>query len=219
MNVEALVSSLQQASSGILAPVANLILALILLLVGLLVARGLGYLVSFVLKVIQLDKGAKQIGFNTLLDKGGVKKGASELLGELVYWVVVFIVVIAVAGVFGLAVQPVLAGIVAYMGIVLLASLILGVGVFLAGLVSGIIRVIMANLGMEGSKIVPRVIYYIVIIFTFLVALAELGLDLGSLAPHIGIILGMPALAAAIAFGLGSKDMAADFLSNLFKGK
>jgi hypothetical protein len=219
MSVETLISSLRQASTGILTPVANLILALALLLIGLLVARGLGYLVSFVLGVIQLDKGAKQIGFNILLDKGNIKKSASELLGDLVYWVVVFIVVIAVAGLFGLAVQPILARIFAYMGIVFLAALLLGVGLFLASLIAGIVRVIMANLGLEGAKTASRVIYYIVIIFAFLAALAELGIKTDVIVPQMGVIIGAVGLAAAIAFGLGCKDMAADFLSNLFKGK
>ena len=124
-----------------------------------------------------------------------------------------------VLGAFGLPVEVALGKIFSYVGVVFLAALVLGVGVFLAGLISTIVRVIMANLGLEGARTVSRVIYYIVIVFIFLAALAELGFDPNSLTPHIGVILGMPALAAAIAFGLGCKDMAADFLHNLFKGK
>jgi hypothetical protein len=219
MNIDLLSFSLVSASSAVLPLLANLIIALLLLLVGLLVARGLGYLTTLVLKAVQLDKGSKQINFNTLLEKGNIKKTASELLGDLVYWVVVLVTVIAVAMIFNLAVEPVLAKVLAYMAVIFLAALILGLGLFLASFISGIVRVIMANFGIEGAKTASRVIYYIVVIFTFLVILAELGMDLGAMAPHVGIILGAPALAAAIAFGLGCKDMAADFLHNLFKGK
>jgi hypothetical protein len=105
------------------------------------------------------------------------------------------------------------------MGVVFLAALILGVGVFLAGLIAALVRLVMANLGVEGAVTVSRVIYYIVIIFTFLAALAELGISPEVFAPQIGVIIGAFGLAAAIAFGLGCKDMAADFLHNLFKGK
>ena len=199
--------------------VLNLILALFLLLVGILIARGLGFLITLLFKTLQLDKGSKQIGFNTLLEKGNVKRTASELLGDLVYWVVVFVVIIGVTRAFGLKVEPVLTKIFTYLGIVFLAALILGVGLFFATLISNIVRMILVNLGLEGAKTASRVIYYIVIVFAFLAALAELGLDPRSFEPHLGVIIGAPALAAAIAFGLGCKDMAADFLHNLFKGK
>jgi hypothetical protein len=175
-------------------------------------------LTVFGLKAVRLDKGAEQIGFHSLLEKANMKKTASDLVGSLVYWVVALMALIGVAEMFGLPVEPALLYVFSYMGIVLLAALILGIGVFLAGLISAIVRLIMANLGLEGEKLLPRVIYYIIIIFVFLAALAELGFA-PDWTPHIGIILGMPALAAAIAFGLGCKDMAADFLSNLFKGK
>lgn len=218
MNIESLLASLRDATNVVLTPALNLIFALLLLLVGLLAARGLSFLTAFLFKVVQLDKAVKQTGFNSLVEKGGIKKSASELLGDLVYWIVVLIVVIAVGSMFGLAAEPVLARVFNYVGIVFLASLILGLGIFLAGLVSAIVRLIMINLGLEGARTASRIIYYIVIIFTFLFALAELGFK-PDWTPHIGVILGAPALAAAIAFGLGCKDMAADFLANLFKGK
>jgi len=219
MDFVSLVSSLVSAWLVVAPLVLKLLIALFLLLIGLLIARGLETVTTMLFKVIQLDKAADQTGFDALLAKGGIKKDASELVGGLVYWVTVLVAVVTVAGAMGLPVEIVLPEVFAYMGVVLLAALVLGIGIFLAGLISGIIRVIMANLGLEGFKLMPRIIYYIIIIFAFMAALAELGFDLSSLTPHLGIILGMPALAAAIAFGLGCKDMAADFLSNLFKGK
>ncbi len=141
------------------------------------------------------------------------------MLGDLFYWVVVFITVIGVSGAFGLAVDRALAGMFMYMGIVFLAAIVLGVGIFLAGLISGIVRLVLSNFGVEGAKTASRFIYYIVIVFTVLAVLAELGLSPDSFAPHIGVIIGAFGLAAAIAFGLGCKDMAADFLHNIFKSK
>jgi len=215
--VTTLFSSLNSAWLGISPLIIKLIIVLFLLFIGLLIAKGLAYLAKLVFKVV--DGFTKQIGFDSILEKGKIKKSASELIGDLVYWVVVFVVIIGVLNAAGLQVEQALNRVFAYMGIVFLAALVLGIGVFLAVLVSSIVRVIMANLGLEGSRAVSRVIYYIVIIFAFLAALSELGFNPRELAPHLGVIIGFPALAAAIAFGLGCKDMAADFLHNLFKGK
>jgi hypothetical protein len=196
----------------------KLLFALILLLIGLLVARGLEKIAVILLKMMQLDSAADQTGFNELLTKGGIRKKASELVGNLIYWLVALISVLTVAGALGLPIEQVTTKIFSYMGIVFLAALNLGLGIFLAGFISNIVRVVMANLELEAARPVSRLIYYIVIIFSFLVALSELGFN-PDWTPHIGVILGAPALAAAIAFGLGCKDMAADFLHNLFKGK
>ena len=219
MNIDLLVAILT-ASFVMIAPlVVNLLAALVLLVIGLLIARGLGALTTFIFKLIQLDLGAKQIGLEAVLQKGQIKKTLSELLGSLVYWVVVFVALVVVFGVFGLPIEGALIKIFAYMGVVLLAALILGVGVLLAGAVSSLVRVIMSNLGLAEAKTVARVIYYVVVVFTFIAALAELGVSPEVFIPQLGVIIGAFGLAAAIAFGLGCKDMAADFLHNLFKGK
>jgi Mechanosensitive ion channel, conserved TM helix len=219
MVIENLLSSLSSTWLNIFPLLINLLFALFLLLIGLLVARGLGILTTIVLKTLQLDTGAKQIGFDSILEKGNIKKSASDLMGDLVYWMVALVVLIGVAGIFGLPVERALTKIFAYMGVVFLASLMLGIGLFLANLVSGIVRLVMANFGIEGNRTASRLIYYIVLIFAFFAALGELGIPLDSILPKMDVIIGAFGLAAAIAFGLGCKDMAADFLHNLFRGK
>ncbi|OGC23734.1 hypothetical protein A2291_05050 [candidate division WOR-1 bacterium RIFOXYB2_FULL_42_35] len=197
----------------------NLLLALVVILLGFLVAKALEILTAFVVKTIQLDTVAQKLGFNKLLEKADIKKPLSELLGNLVYWLVIFILITSLGTFFGLAVEMILLKIFSYMAVVLLAALVLGVGLFFAALISGISRVVMVNLGIAGAKTASRFIYYIVIVFTFLAALAELGINTKVFADKMEVFIGAFGLAAAIAFGLGCKDMAADFIHDLFRGK
>src|SRR3989338_7720272 len=98
----------------------NLLYGLVLLLVGILIARGLQWLVITIFEALQLDKGSKQICFNELLTKCGLKKGPTELLGDLIYWLSVFVTVTAVANLLGLApVKELLGGLLAYLPAVL----------------------------------------------------------------------------------------------------
>lgn len=197
----------------------NLIAALLLILLGLAVAKLLSFVVVLGLKALLFDQGAVMIGLNGVLEKGEVKQTAAELIGSLVYWVTIVVVVMAIANVFGLGSQAALLSIMAYTGVVFLVAIVFGLGLLLASLISGIVKAVLLNFGLNGARTASRVIYYIVIIVAFMAALMELGFDAKLLQPHLGIILGMPALAAAIAFGLGCKDMAADFLHNLFRGR
>jgi len=199
--------------------VINILTALAFILVGYLVARGLSLALTLVLKLIQLDKGSKQIGFNILLEKGEIKKTISELLGDVIYWVILLITVIGTAKYLGLPIESALANVFAYFGLVFLAALVLGIGLLFASLFAGIMKVIVLNFDLEGGKTLSRFVYYLVVIITFIAALAQLGISPEVFVPQIGVIIGAFGLAAAIAFGLGCKDMAADFLHNLFKGK
>lgn len=219
MDMVSLVSSLNSAWLAISPLILNLLVALLLLLIGFLAAKGLGYLTTFILKLIQFDKGSKRIGLSALLEKGELKKTAADLLGDLVYWIIIFVTVISVAKIFGLPIEIALSHVFAYLGLVVLAALVLGIGLFLASLLAGMIKLIALNFGIEGGRTLARVVYYVVVIFTFLAALAQLGIKPEVFVPQIGVIIGAVGLAAAIAFGLGCKDMAADFLHNLFKGK
>ncbi|OGB89147.1 hypothetical protein A2625_02365 [candidate division WOR-1 bacterium RIFCSPHIGHO2_01_FULL_53_15] len=205
--------------SQISQPLVSLISALVILLVGYILARLVGIAVAWVLKLAQFDKGAKWIGFAGLLGKGEVKKTASELVGDLLYWVILFIAAISAARQAGLPVDVSVVKLFTYLGLALLVTLILGLGLFFASFLSNVVKVVLLNFGVEGGKSLSRFIYYLVVIFAFLAALAQLGLRPSSIVGKLDIILGAPALAAAIAFGLGCKDMAADFLYGIFKGK
>jgi len=219
MRIEDISPALNASFFQIFPIAAKILVVLILFLVGFIVAKALGWLVTAFSRLIQLDLLAQKSGFETLLEKADIKKTTSELFGNLIYWIVIFVFFIAVLGYFHLPVQAVLVKVFSYMGIVFLAAFILALGVFLAGLIAGIVKVILANLGMEAAKSVSRIVYYIIITFSFLLALAELGIPTAVFVPQIGVIIGAIGLAAAIAFGLGCKDMAADFLYNLFRGK
>ena len=219
MNFGELLNSLIQSFWNVLPMAVNLFIALFLLLLGFLIAKGLGFLVTSLLKLIRLDDLAKQIHVNDILIKGEIKKTLSDLVGDLVYWVVILITVVGVAGIFGLAAEPALVKVFAFAGVVFLAALILGVGLFLASLISDLVRAVMANFGLQGAKTASRLIYYIIIIFAFFAALSELGIATDIFISKLDVIIGAFGLAAAIAFGLGCKDMAADFLHNLIKGK
>lgn len=219
MNLENLLQSIT-ISYAELSPLAlKLVIGLVLLFAGLLIAKWLGKLATFVLNLVQLNALADISGFNGMLERANLKKSLAELLGDLIYWLSALIAIISIMRVYGVETAPALARLFAYMAIVFIASLILGVGLLLAVVISSIIKVVLTNLGLESSRTISKIIYYVIVIFAFLAALSELGFNLNNLAPHLGVIIGFPALAAAIAFGLGCKDMAADFFHDLFKGR
>ena len=198
----------------------NLVIALAMLLVAWLVAKGLQILVTKTLKALKIDKGLQKIGFNQFLTRGEIKKAPSDLLGDLAYWAVIFISVAAITFVYGpKGAQRLLDVLLSYSVLVFAAIFILGLSMFLSVLIASIVAIVANNAGLANAKTLAKIAQYAVIIFGFLKALEILGISAGVIVASFSVIIGAVGLAFAIAFGLGCKDIAADFIENLFKGK
>lgn len=220
MIIQKILDSVVSAWNLIIPPLASLLYGLVLVLVGWIVARLLQWIVSYVLKALQLDKGAQAIGLTPILAKGEIKRALSDLLADLAYWVAIIITVVATADFLGLgSVGGMVNRIIAYLPGVLAAAVVLGIALFLASVVAGLIVLVAANIGISFSKTIARVIYYAMVTFAFVTALVLLGVPVKEILSRGDLIFGMAGLAIAIAFGLGCKDMAADFVTNLFKQK
>lgn len=220
MGITMIYDSIVTVTTTIMPLIINLILALIMLLVAWLVATGLQMLVSSVLKMIRIDKGLQKIKFNQFLTKGEIKRAPSDLIGDLVYWAVIFISVAAITFVYGPeGAQRLLDTLLSYSVSVFAAIFILGLSMFLSMLIATVVTIVANNAGLANGKTLSKVSQYSVIIFGFLKALEILGISAGIIVASFSVIVGAIGLAFAIAFGLGCKDIAADFIENLFKGK
>lgn len=199
-------------------PLKVLVLALILILVGWLVAKLLQWITAYILKALMLDKGAQIVGLTPILTKGEIKKAPSDILADLVYWVVVIVTIVAAANFLGLKKAMMLfQGVLGYLTNVVAASVTLSLAVILAVIVSSLVLLVANNVGVAYAKTIARVIKYATIIFGSVAALELLGIPATYIMKESSLVVGFVALAAAIAFGLGCKDVAGDFITNIFK--
>ncbi len=176
-----------------------------------------GYVVAKVLERI-VDGLLRKIGLNRLLDRGGVlqaveRSGArinpTRLISGLVFWLVVFAVVLTAANMLGLsAVAAVVGNLVAYIPSVITAIIIIVAGILLGQFVGGLIMTSIG--GIHGGKVLARAGQAGVIIIATFMALQELGIASDIVTTAFAILFGAIALALAIAFGLGNRDLAGE---------
>jgi hypothetical protein len=100
---------------------------------------------------------------------------------------------------------------------VIAAVFIMGLSIFLSVVIAGLVTVIANNVGLSNSKTLARIAQYSINVFGFLKAIEILGISSAIIVASFSVIVGAVGLAFAIAFGLGCKDIAADFITNLFK--
>ena len=208
---ETLVQPLQNALSTFLSYLPQLVGAIVILIIGYIVAKVLQAVVGRVLKAIGFDGWMEKGGIKQFFDRAQTTHTPATILGRLVFWFVFIIALTMAADALGIPqVSAVLGQLIAYIPSIIAAILILILAALLANFVSGIVR------GATGSGLLASVAQYAIIVYAVFAAITELGIAVELTAPTFLIVLGAVALAAAIAFGLGGREVAQDILQKAY---
>jgi hypothetical protein len=190
--------------------------ALVILIVGWLVAKAIRRLVDWLLTTVRFDILADKAGVSEVLKRGNIGTTAKQVVSGLVYWLIMIMVLVMVANALGLPkASDILASLFAYVPKVIGALLVLVVAMFLANLVSGIVRTVASNAHLPKPETLAGLSRWAIMIFAIAISLAQLGIAPLMVTAAFNIILGGIVLALALAFGLGGKDAAARYLDEL----
>src|SRR5919112_1187473 len=202
---------LQDALSAFFSYLPQLIGAIVILIVGYVVARALQAIVGRVLQTIGFDRWMERGGIKQFFDRAKTNQTPHSILGALVFWFIFIIALTMAADALGIPqVSVVLGQLIAYIPNIIAAILILILAALLANFVSGIVR------GATGSGLLASVARYAIIVYAAFAALTQLGIAVQLTANTFLILLGGVALAAALAFGLGGRDLARDVLQKAY---
>lgn len=190
--------------------------AIIVLIVGWLVAKLLQKIVTQVLKIARLDVLSEKAGIASILAKGDIRYTLSELIGVIIYWLLILVVIIATLDAFNLKVAAeLLDRVVLYVPNVIAAIFILVLGMFFAALLGAVVRTTASNAGIAYAKNLGQITQVSVIVFAVLITLGQLGVRTLILDQAILVALAALGLGLALAFGFGSKDIAGKIMSEL----
>ncbi|OEC34208.1 Conserved TM helix [Pseudomonas cuatrocienegasensis] len=195
----------------------NLFVALILVLLGFVVAKLLDTLLSKLLGKVGLDRLMAGTGMTKLLGRAGIQVPVSTLIGKIVYWFVLLVFLVSAAESLGLErVSATLDVLALYLPKVFGAALVLLAGVLLAQLVSGLVRGAAEGVGLDYAHGLGRIAQGLVIIISISVAIGQLEIKTDLLNNVIAIVLISVGLAVALALGLGSREIAGQILAGIY---
>ncbi len=217
MDVAAKMISLFYTPLGI--HIQKLILGLILFSIGVLVAKLFQFIAEALLSLINIDKISETIQLKSLVKRADLGDNVAKFLSEIVFWLVLLFGGIKIVYLlsFNRALE-ILRIIVHYVSInVVSAAFILTLAVVFASFISGMILFIGGLINIPGYKLIARFFQYAVVIYGVVFSLDKLGISTETFLMKPDIILGFFALAGAIAFGLGCKDIAESFLANFLR--
>jgi len=188
----------------VLAAVPAIFAALLLLGVAYVVARAVSGFVTNALTGVGFNNVLGWIGLGSAEGAGG--QTPSQVVGYLAWLAIMLFAVIEASDLlgFGIVADLISEFLVAAGGIVV-GLVIFGLGLYFAGIADRVIR----GTGGSQAHLLAPVARVAIIVFSSALALRQTGIaeDIVNLA--FGIVLGAIAVAAALAFGLGGRDVAA----------
>jgi hypothetical protein len=203
--------SLQTALDSFFGFLPNVIGFLVILLIGYLIARVVKAAIGKLLQKVGVDKALHNSDAGQYVERVSPGASPSRLIGAVAFWFIFLFALSAAIGALGIpALSQFIAQVQAFLPNIIAAALIFVVAAAIAGAVGGAVHKLMGDT--PTGKVVRAVVPGLVLaIGTFMV------LDQLQIAPQIvtityAALLGMLALAGALAFGLGGREVAADLL-------
>lgn len=214
---QSLVTALNSVWTPIAGFIPRLFGALIVVILGFVVAKLLDTLISKLLAKLGLDRLMSGTGLTKLLARVGIRAPVSTLIGKIFYWFVLLIFLVTAAESLGLdRVSSTLDVLALYLPKVLGAAVVMLAGVLLAQLVSGVVRGAAEGVGLEYAHGLGRIAQGLVIIISFSVAIGQLEVKTDLLNHVIAIVLITVGLAMALALGFGSRDIVSQILAGIY---
>ncbi len=211
-----ILQSLQSAFTTFVNYLPQLIGALIVLLVGYLIAKILDKVITKGLQKARLDHRLTSNSGGRYVEKVSPGGSPSALVGGVVFWVIMLFVISSAIGTLGI---PALTGfmnqVLAYLPNVIAALLIFIVAAAVAGAVGGLAHRTMGDT--PTGKIVRAAVPAMIMGIAIFMILTQLGIAPVIVTITYIALIGSTALAAALAFGLGGRDAAAQLVNSGYR--
>lgn len=209
-------SSLVTLWSGVAGFVPQLVAAVVVFLVGWLIAVLLAKVAYHIVKILHLDNALAKVGFRQAWERSGFKLDSPKFFYELVKWFFIIVFLMAATNILGLKeVTEFLRTVVFYLPNVIVAAIILLIGILVAKLLENLVKASVKAAGLVSANFLGSLTKWAVLIFTLLIALAQLKVADDIIRIVIVGFVAAAALAMGLAFGLGGVKHADEMIGDM----
>lgn len=213
---EVMAQSVDFVWSSLVIYIPRMFLAVLLFIVFLMIGATLKGLVSRVVALLKMESMLEKTGVDAVVRRFGITLHIGNFIGWLVKWFFIITGLLVSANVLNLTqVSDFLAQVLVYIPNVAVAVIILAIGVLLADFLAKATNASIAASGLHSGPFVASVVRWAIFIFAFVTALDQLGVAQTFVNTiYIGLV-GMLSLAGGLAFGLGGKEHASEFIAKI----
>jgi len=208
--------AMQELARGFAHLLPRLLAMLIIALLGWMIAYVLKVMLRGILRIVKFDKLSDNAGTTQMLNKLALPS-SSELLSRVVFWVVwlgFILVGVQMLGIVGL--QEYISRFFLYLPRLFVALFIVFFGLVAASFFSRAALLAAVNADSPSPWLLATSIRTIIVLFAVTMAFEQLGLAERTIVVAFAIAFGALMLGLAIAFGIGGRDLAKQFLERRF---
>ncbi len=196
----------------------DFLLVILILIIGWIISKAIKTIIVKLLRGLRIDSLSERIAFDELLAKGGIKYSLSELIGVICYWLIILITFVVAVNAVGLTIAAdLLNRIVLYIPHIIAAMFIMVLGIFVITVLKNIVRTAANNAGLAQANLLSNIVEVAIFIFVVAIALEQLNIGAKIIELTVTILLGSLGLGFALAVGMGCKEIAGRFISELIE--
>jgi small-conductance mechanosensitive channel len=193
-----------------------IVIGILLLLAARLVERVLRQLLTR----LPVDRLLQQAGVDELIKKVGAGQAASAIIPKLVYYLLLLLFARVAADAYGLvAISSAIGALFGYLPKLAAALLLLIVGTSAGRIASDAVERAAASAGIDFAPTLGKLTGAFILFIVLAMAIGQLEFDTAMVRIVTACLLGGFALAFAISFGLGSKDVTRNVLAGFYARK
>ncbi len=213
---DTLTLAMQNLWSTVIGSLPNLIGALLVIIIGLIIATAFGAVIEKLISLLKIDSVLEKLGFRRFVERGGLSLNSGRFLGQLVFWLIAIAFFLAASDILRLyALSDFFRQIIYYIPNIIAAVLILVMAVLFGEFLRSLIRSSMSAAKIKGAQFVSTAAWYAIVIFAVLAALTQLGIATSIINILITGLVAMLAIAGGLAFGLGGKEYASYLIDKI----
>ena len=217
---EMLSTSLTTFSQRIINVLPNVIGALLLLMVGWLIAKGVSVAIRKLLQSKTMARLTERLNRLSLLQRSDLSLNSVQIISRFVYWIILLVFLVAASETLGwTAVSRTLNNLINYLPALLSAIVILLIGLYLAQTVRTVIRAALHSLRVGAAQLISSLAFYLLATIVVLTALEQAGVDTSIITANLTLIVGAIVGAFAISFAIASRHILENILASFYGRK
>ncbi len=195
----------------------NSISAVVILVVGWIVAKTASIVIKNVLSRVGVDRIGDKIKDIEAIKKFNLDFKLSNIVAWIVYIFILLFLSVSAADKLGVpAISNMFLMLVNFIPKVIVAGVMTLIGLFLSDLARNFVVALCKSFNIASGKLIGMGIFFFLLFITVILALGQAGINTALLESSFNIILGGMVLAFSIGYGLASKEILLNILSSFY---
>lgn len=192
----------------------KILFALLILLIGWMIASGVRRLIRRLLASLHVDRLAERLNDIDIVQRTGMRIQISAVVAQMVYYVLMLGFIIFATDMLGIpAITEMVRDLINYLPALFSAFVLLLLGLFLADIVRNIVQTTCQSMGIPSAKMIATAVFYFLFVTIAVSALSQAKISTGFIAANLTVVIGALALAFAIGYGFAARDLVSNYVA------